>query len=590
MLTFKRKNNKPQFTKRSLLNTKIISPSIRAAAKNDNLRIIPLGGLEEVGKNMTLYEYGNEIMIVDMGLMFPTESMLGIDYVIPDITYLKKHKQKIKGLVLTHGHLDHIGAIPYILPKFDKLKIYGTALTLAFVKDRLEEFGMLDKVNLITFSAEDKLKIGSNFNLEFFRVNHNIPDGVAVVTAVPSGVLVVQTGDFKFDHTPVDGRPADMGRIASIGSRGVSLLLSDSTNAEKPGHAISESQIGRNIDKIFDETKGRIIFATFSTLISRIQQAITASTIHGRKVAISGLSMEKAVRIVIDLGNLKTPRNAVISLKQARNLPDNKVTILTTGSQGEEASSLYRMSLGEHREVKITKNDTVVISATPIPGNERAVYYMMDNLFKFGANVYYDKLLDIHTSGHGRQEDLKLMLSLVKPKYFMPVHGEYHMLAAHARIARSMNWPEKNVLLLTNGRILEINKKLEARILRETVPSGYVMVDGLGVGDVGNVVLRDRQVMAKDGMFVVIMVIDKRTGVLVAEPSIVSRGFIYVKESDELMGGAKKLVKRLMEGKNKSQISANWPILKKQIRDAIGAYLFQKTERRPVVLPVIMEA
>jgi len=567
--------------------TKVMASAQRL---KENLHVIPLGGLEEVGKNLYLFEYQDEIIMIDMGLMFPLGDMLGIDFVIPDLTYLKENQHKIKALILTHGHLDHMGAIPYILPKLkldQKLDIFGTPLTIELVKQRLQEFGLENQCKLHNFKVSDKLNF-KHFQIEFFKVTHNIPDGVGVVLRTPCG-NIVHTGDFKFDFTPVDQEPMDLIRVAEIGSHGVMLLMSDSTNAEKRGHAISESKIGRNLDRLFSDARNRVIVATFATLISRIQQVINTSIKYERFICVSGLSMEKTIEAAVRLKYLKVPQNRFIPLRRANNLPNNKITMLVTGSQGQEASALFRMSRREHRDIKIKTGDTVIISSTPIPGNERAVYSMMDNLFKLGANVYYDKILDIHTSGHGRQEDLKLMLSLIQPKYFMPVHGEYHMLAAHARIARELGWDRRNIFVCTNGQIISVDKKGQAHRLREEVPAGYVMVDGLGVGDIGNVVLHDRRMMAQDGMFVIIMTIDRKSGSLVKEPDIVSRGFIYVKESETLLEETRDEVKKIMHGLGKAEISSTWPILKKKIRDDVSEFLFRKTERRPMVLPVIIE-
>ena len=541
-----------------------------------------------MGRNMTVFEYGNDILIVDMGLMFPNEEMLGIDYVIPDISYLVKRRKNIRGVVFTHGHLDHIGAVPYLLEKLGNPYLYGTPLTMAFLRDRLSEFKMNNKSKLNTFTVNDNIRIG-DFELEFFRVNHNIPDGVGIAIYTPVG-LCVTTGDFKFDYTPVDEKPSDFSRIAKLGGQGVLVAMCDSTSAEKEGHSISEKKIGRTLRRIFETAKGRIIMATFSSLISRVQQAINSAYSSGRKIAFSGLSLEKSIKIAVDLNYLKIPPNTIVSLRQAKNLAPNKVAIVATGSQGQEASALARMSRNEHREIKIKKGDTILLSSSPIPGNERSIYNMMDNLFRQGARVFYEKIMDIHTGGHGHKEDLKLMLSLLKPKYFIPIHGEHHMLVNHTWIAKELGFTNEQIFIMENGQILGIDQKQNARIQKERAPSGYVLVDGLGVGDVGQVVLRDRQQMAKDGMFVVIVTINKENGALISEPDIVSRGFIYMKESDKLIKEVKNQVKRIVNPTGRKNMSANAAYIKSRIRNEIGAYLFKKTERRPMILPVVIEA
>ncbi|MFA4880193.1 MAG: ribonuclease J [Candidatus Doudnabacteria bacterium] len=585
-------HKKPKFTTKPLPTPppaiKSIPSPPSSEPKDSNLKIIPLGGLEEVGKNMTVFEYGNDIIIIDMGLMFPNEEMLGIDYVIPDISYLVKNKHKIRGIIFTHGHLDHIGAVPYLLEKLGNPYLYGTPLTIELIRDRLAEFGMDRKARLNIFTVNDNIRIG-NFELEFFRVNHNIPDGVGIAIYTPVG-LCVTTGDFKFDYTPVDEKPSDFSRIALLGGRGVLVAMCDSTSAEKEGHSISEKKIGRTLHRIFETAKGRIIMATFSTLISRIQQAVNSAYQTGRKVAFSGMSLEKAVEITVRLNYLKIPPDTVISLKQTKSLPDNKVVIVATGSQGQESSALARMSRQEHREIKIHKGDTIILSSSPIPGNERSIYNMMDNLFRLGARVFYEKIMDIHTGGHAHKEDMKLMLSLLKPKYFVPIHGEHHMLVNNAWIARELGIPSGNIFIMENGQILNVDQEQKGLILKDKVPSGYVLVDGLGVGDVGHVVLRDRQQMAKDGMFVVIITVNKDNGALIGEPDIVSRGFIYMKESDKLLKEVKNQIKKIVDIKGKKDLSVNEAYIKSRIREEIGEYLFKRTERRPMILPVIIGA
>lgn len=553
----------------------------------DALRVIPLGGIEEVGENMTIMEYGDDILVIDMGLGFPDETMPGIDYIIPNTKYLEENKKRIKGVIITHGHLDHIGAIPYILPKIGDPPIYTMKLTGELIKKRLEEFHLLGRSKIHELNKDDILTLG-NFRIRFFRINHNIPDGVGLAINTPAGLLVYAT-DWKFDHTPVDGRPTEFDKLAKFGGEGVALLMSDSTNAEKPGYSMSEKTLGDTIDRILGDAKGRVIFATFSTLISRVQQVIDAAYKSNRKIVITGRSLVNNVEICLATNYLKMPaKNMIIKMEQAKKLPDNQVVIITTGSQGEEASALARIARGEHKTIEIKRGDTVVVSASPIPGNERAVSGILSSLARQGAKVLYQKILDIHTSGHAYQEDLKLMLSLTKPKNFMPIHGEHHMLLAHAELAKMVGVPDQNIYTLDNGQMLELSLS-GVKVLEAKIPTGYVFVDGLGVGDVGEVVLRDRQVMSKDGMFVILMVVDKLTGKMVSQPDIISRGFIYMKGSEDLLKEVKHEVRKTVESKGKVKSEANWAFIRSEVRDQIGEYLFQKTERRPMVLPVIIE-
>jgi ribonuclease J len=563
------------------------SRSASPTTSKDVLKVIPLGGIEEVGENMTILEYGDDILVIDMGLGFPDETMPGIDYIIPNTKYLEENKKRIKGVVITHGHLDHIGAIPYILPKIGDPPIYTMKLTGELIKKRLEEFHLLGRSQIHELNKDDILTLG-NFRLRFFRINHNIPDGVGLAINTPAGLMVYAT-DWKFDHTPVDGRPTEFDKLAKFGGEGVALLLSDSTNAEKPGYSMSEKTLGDTIDRILGDAKGRVIFATFSTLVSRVQQVIDAAYKSNRKIVITGRSLVNNVEICLATDYLKLPaKNMFVKMEQAKKLPDNQVVIITTGSQGEEASALARIARGEHKTIEIKRGDTVVVSASPIPGNERAVAGILSSLARQGAKVLYQKILDIHTSGHAYQEDLKLMISLTKPKYFMPIHGEHHMLLAHADLAKGVGVPEQNIFTLDNGQQLELSatgvKVAEARI-----PTGYVFVDGLGVGDVGEVVLRDRQVMSKDGMFVIIMVVEKKTGKLIQQPDILSRGFIYMKGSEDLLKEVKHEVRKAVESKGKNKAEANWAFIRSEVRDQIGEFLFQRTERRPMILPVIIE-
>lgn len=576
--------------RRAATATKVAEKPQVAPAKTDgknSLRVIPLGGIEEVGENMTIMEYGDDILVIDMGLGFPDETMPGIDYIIPNTKYLEENKKRIKGVIITHGHLDHIGAIPYILPKIGDPPIYTMKLTGELIKKRLEEFHLLGRSQIHELNKDDILTLG-NFRIRFFRINHNIPDGVGLAISTPAGLLVYAT-DWKFDHTPVDGRPTEFDKLAKFGGEGVALLMSDSTNAEKPGYSMSEKVLGETIDRIMQDAKGRVIFATFSTLISRVQQVLDAAHKTNRKIVVTGRSLVNNVEICLATNYLKLPaKNMIIKMEQAKKLPDNQVIILTTGSQGEEASALARIARGEHKTIEIKRGDTVVVSASPIPGNERAVSSILSSLARQGAKVLYQKILDIHTSGHAYQEDLKLMISLTKPKYFMPIHGEHHMLLAHGELAKGVGVDEKNVFTLDNGQMLELSSG-GVKVLEAKIPTGYVFVDGTGVGDVGEVVLRDRQVMSKDGMFVIIMTVDKRSGKLIQQPDIISRGFIYMKGSEDLLKEVKHEVRKSVEGKAKHTKEPNWVYIRSEVRDQIGEFLFQRTERRPMILPVIIE-
>jgi len=560
----------------------------RYTQSRQNLRIIPMGGVEEVGENMTVLEYGDDLIVIDMGLAFPDDTMPGIDYIIPDTKWLEENKRRIRGVIITHGHLDHIGAVPYILPKLGDPPVYTMALTAAFVKKRLEEFGLLGRSKINVLTKDDTLSLG-NFKIRFFRLNHSIPDSTGICITTPVGQIIYAT-DWKFDHTPVDGKPTEFDKIAKFGAEGVLVLMSDSTNATKPGYCASERELGLTIDRAFADIKGRIIFANFSTSISRIQQVFDAAAKYNRKVIVTGRSMVNNIEIALSLGYLKIQPKIIIKSEQAKKFPDSQILILTTGAQGEEAAGLARIARGDHKTVKIKKGDTTIVSASPIPGNERAISAMLSNLTRLGSHVIYNKTLDIHTSGHAHQEELKLMMALVKPKFFMPIHGEHHMIVAHAELAKTMGIPDANIFALDNGQILEITSAKEAKIVEDPkIASGYVFIDGLGIGDVGEVVIRDRQVMAQDGMFVIIMTLDRRSGKLINQPDIISRGFIYMKGNDDLIREVKHEVRKLVESKGKEKLEPNWAYLRNVVRDEIGEYLYQKTERRPMVLPVVIE-
>ncbi|MEK7618317.1 MAG: ribonuclease J [Patescibacteria group bacterium] len=567
---------------------KLMPTTSNYTASRQNLRIIPMGGVEEVGENMTVLEYGDDLIVIDMGLAFPDETMPGIDYIIPDTKWLEQNKKRIRGVIITHGHLDHIGAIPYILPKIGDPPIYTMPLTAGFIKKRVEEFGLLNRTKINTFKIDDVLALGS-FRLRFFRLNHNIPDSIGLSITTPVGQIIYAT-DWKFDHTPADNKPSEFQKIAKFASEGVLLLMSDSTNAVKPGYCMSERELGQTIDRLFSEIKGRVIFASFSTNISRVQQVFDSAAKYNRKIVVTGRSLVNNIEIALSLGYLKIQPKIVIKSEQAKKYPDNQIVILTTGSQGEDAAGLARMARGDHKSVKIKKGDTAIVSATPIPGNERSVAAVLSNLTRLGADVVYNKTLDIHTSGHAHQEELKLMMALVKPKFFMPIHGEHHMIVAHANLGKAMGIPENHVFSLDNGQILEINSAREAKIVEDArVTSGYVFIDGLGIGDVGEVVIRDRQVMAQDGMFVIIITLNRRDGKMISQPDIISRGFIYMKGNDDLIREVKHEVRKLVESKGKEKLEPNWAYLRNIIRDEVGEYLYQKTERRPMILPVIIE-
>ncbi len=551
--------------------------------KRDNLKIIPLGGLDEIGKNITVFEYGNEIVLVDCGLEFPEDDMLGVDLVIPDVTYLEKNKEKIKGLVITHGHEDHIGAIPYLLKQIN-VPIYATKLTIGLIKNKLEEHKLLASTKLVPVEQGQTVHFG-NIRVEFIRSNHSIPDSVMLAIHTPVGI-VLHTGDFKIDYTPIDDKLIDLGRIAELGNKGIVALLSDSTNAERKGFTMSESSVGEVFDKLFLNNNKRIVVATFASNVHRVQQIVNSAEKYGRKIAICGRSMINMIETARELGYINAPENMFIDIDMIKNFPDEQLVIITTGSQGEAMSALTRMASGEHKKVEITPNDMVIISATPIPGNEKLVSNVINDLMQIGAEVIYSALEDIHVSGHACQEEQKLILALAKPKFFIPVHGEYKQLRAHAETAKKMGIPPENIFLLSNGRVLELNKK-EAK-LTTTVPSGKILVDGLGVGDVGNIVLRDRQHLSQDGLIVIVMTMDGATGEIVSGPDVVSRGFVYVRESENLMEDVKKVIReevRLFE----SQGIRDWTTIKSTLKDNLRDYIFQKTKRNPMILPIIME-
>lgn len=553
------------------------------AAAKGKVTLIPLGGLGEIGKNMMVVKYEDNIIVIDAGLMFPEDDMPGIDFVIPDITYLLENREMVRGIVLTHGHEDHIGALPYVLRQLN-VPVYGTRLTLGLLQGKLREAGILGQTKLVAVKPRDSVTIGP-FKVEFIRVSHSIPDAVAIAIRTPVGIIV-HTGDFKFDQTPVDGEVTDFHKFAELGDQGVLVLLADSTNAERPGYTMSERTVGQTFDETFQNAKNRIIVATFASNVHRLQQVINAAHKYGRKVAVSGRSMVNVVNIATELGYLTYPEDIMIDLDDINDYPANEVVIITTGSQGEPMSALTRMANADHRQVEIIPGDTVIISATPIPGNERMVSRVINSLFKQGAEVIYEKFSGIHVSGHPSQEELKLMLNLVRPKFFVPVHGEYRHLIKHAHLAREMGMDEANIFVAENGQVLEFNRR-NGRIAGRTT-AGKVLVDGLGVGDVGNIVLRDRKQLAQDGILIVVVTMNKETGAVVAGPDIVSRGFVYVREAEKLMDEAKEKVKTAIE-RTQVRGNADWAAIKTGIRDSIGKFLYEKTRRRPMILPIIME-
>ena len=552
--------------------------------KKSKLKIIPLGGLHEIGKNITVFEYENEIIVVDCGLSFPEDDMLGIDLVIPDITYLEKNVDKIKGLVITHGHEDHIGSIPYLLKKIN-VPIYATKLTVGLIKNKLEEHKLLRTTELHEVTQGETVKLGKNFKVEFIRSSHSIPDSVMLGITTPAGTIL-HTGDFKVDFTPIDGKIMDFGRIAELGGQGILALMSDSTNSERKGFTMSESSVGEVFDKLFLHCTKRIVVATFASNVHRVQQIVNAAIKYNRKIAVCGRSMINMITTARELGYIECPENLFIDIDMIKNYTDEQLVIITTGSQGEPMSALTRMAAGDHRKVKITPNDLVIISATPIPGNEKFVSKVIDDLMQIGAEVVYSALEDVHVSGHACQEEQKLIIALAKPKYFIPVHGEYRQLIAHSETAQSMGIDKDNIIMLQNGRVLEINE--DSAEFTSTVQSGRVLVDGLGVGDVGNIVLRDRQHLSQDGLIIIVLTMDGSTGEVIAGPDVISRGFVYVRESENLMDDVKAVVRHEVKKCEEREIR-DWSTIKTTVRENLRDYIFAKTKRNPMIIPIIME-
>ncbi|WP_131502558.1 MULTISPECIES: ribonuclease J [unclassified Exiguobacterium] len=549
--------------------------------KTEKVSVFALGGAGEIGKNMYVVELDEDIFVIDAGLMFPGDEMLGIDKVIPDISYLKENKERIQGIFITHGHEDHIGALSYVLRDL-KVPVYGTRLTLGLIEIKLKEAGLLKKADLRPIDAKTKLTVAGHF-ITFFRVNHSIPDAVGVCIQTSQGAIV-HTGDFKFDYTPVDGKQADFGKIAAIGQRGVLCLLSDSTNAERPGMSGSESTVGSELNDVIYEAPGRVIVASFASNVHRLQQVFAAAEANNRKVAVVGRSMVNIVEVAQRLNYLRFKQKTLVELSEITRLDDNQVVILTTGSQGEPMAALTRMARNAHKQVNIRLNDTVVVAASPIPGNEKSVSKTIDLLFRAGANVIYNQR-KVHVSGHGHAEDLKLMLNLIKPKFFVPIHGEFRMQKAHSRLAQTVGVNANNIFIIENGDVVEFEKR-KARMSRK-VNAGNVLIDGIGVGDVGNIVLRDRRLLSQDGVVLCVITISRKNKTIVSGPEIISRGFVYMRESEDMINEANRIVAKQLQGKLTGEL--DWTEMKSLIRDKLSSYLYEQTKRRPMILPIIME-
>ena len=549
------------------------------------IRIIPLGGLQEIGKNLTVIEYNNDMIVVDCGLAFPEEDMLGVDLVIPDVTYLEQNADRLRGIFLTHGHEDHIGALPYVLRSVQP-PIYGTKLTLGIIKNKLEEHALPFAPDLRTVSAGDTIRAGG-MNVEFIRVNHSIADACALAIHTPLGTIV-HTGDYKLDITPIQGEMMNITRLGELGQKGVLLLLGESTNAERPGYTPSEKLVGKSLEYIFTSNpKKRIVIATFSSNVHRVQQIINVSAEHGRKVAVTGRSMLNIVGAAVELGYMKVPKDVLIDINDVKRFKPEQITLITTGSQGEPMSALYRMAYSDHNQITLGQNDLVVLSSSAIPGNEKLVGRVINELSRNGVQVLHDNDMDVHVSGHACREELKLMLALTKPRYFMPIHGESRHLSAHRELAQEMGVADANIFISEIGKVLEIDAK-GARFAG-VVPAGQVLIDGYGVGDVGNIVLRDRKLLSQDGLIVVVATVDEHSHLLLSGPDLVSRGFVYVRENEPLMEEAKKVVQRtLLTALSSGRVSDRMQV-KTRVRDELSRFLFQKTGRKPMILPVIMD-
>ncbi|RJR31394.1 ribonuclease J [Candidatus Parcubacteria bacterium] len=558
---------------------------VQITGQKEKLKIIPLGGLEEVGRNMILFEYGRDIIIVDMGLQFPEEDMPGIDYVIPNISYLKDKIKNIRGVIITHGHYDHIGAIPHLMPRLGNPAIFTARLTAGIIRKRQEEHQNLPKLNIQEVNEHSRIKLGV-FNLEFFHLNHNIPDSFGLFIKTPVGNLV-HTGDFKLDYNPVYEKPADLNRIAQIGNSGILALMCDSTDAEEPGHQISEKEVGIELEKIFEQAPGRIIIGTFASLLSRVQQIFWIAEKLGKKIMVEGRSMKTNVEIAHELGYLKFKPETLVDEKNFREVPENKLIVLCTGAQGERHAVLMRIANNEHRFIFFKTKDTVIFSSSVVPGNERTVQNLKDTIYKHDARVIHYQMMDIHAGGHAKQEDLKMMIRLVKPQFYIPIEGNHYMLRINGDLGKAVGVPENNIIIGENGRIIECQKN-SCKLTAKTVPADYVFVDGLGVGDVSQIVLRDRQMMAADGMLVVIATIYKKTGALVQNPDLISRGFVYLKENKKLIEQIRSKAKKIMHDSD-TKSPAFESYIKDKIRNDIGQFIYSKTKRRPMILPVLIE-
>jgi len=552
----------------------------------ENLRIIPLGGLGEIGRNMMVFEYKRKILIADVGFRFPEENMPGIDFILPNIEYLRGREKDILGVIITHGHYDHIGAIPYFLGKMGNPRFFAGAFARGIILKRQEDFTAGPKINITTVKDGDKINLGP-FNVELFHLNHNIPDDFGLFIQTPVG-NIVYASDFKFDSYPVNDKPTDFEKLKRIGRQKILLLMTDSTGAEEPGHSLPEKSIGKDLEEIFKNAKGRLITATFSSLLSRIQQIITISEKYGRKVCVEGYSMKTNVELAKGLGYLKFKKETFVTVKDVDRYPDSKITIVCTGAQGEGQAALMRIINREHKFLRVKKGDNVILSSSVIPGNERTVQILIDELYRQGAKVFNYKMMDIHAGGHAQIEELREMIKIMRPKFFIPVHGQYSMLINHGEIAKAMGVLPGNVLIAENGQIINLNPK-ELFVEKKTVPSNYIMVDGLGIGDVGEVVLRDRQMLAKDGMFVIVAIIDRQTGKVRGSPDIISRGFVYLRESKDLLAQTRRKLIEIIDKAAGDGGAVNWVYVKDEIRNKIGDFLHSKTKRRPMILPVVIE-
>jgi ribonuclease J len=549
----------------------------------EKIRVVPLGGLGEVGKNMMVVEYGDDIIIIDAGVMFPDDEMFGVDLVIPDTGYLADKKDRIRAILITHGHEDHVGGLPYILPMLDFPPLYATRLTYGLIQVKLKEHRLVDKTTMNVLMPGEQVRLGS-FVAEFFRVNHSIPDAVGVILHTPLGNLV-HTGDYKFDYTPVDGKPADFGLLARLGKEGVLLMMGDSTRIESVGYTPSERVIDDSFDKIFANAPGRIMIATFASLISRVQQVVNTAARYDRFVALVGRSMINNVQIASELGYLDIPKGMLIRAEDINKFNPEQVVIICTGSQGEPTSALTRIANRDHRLIRVQRGDTIILSATPIPGNEKMINRTINNLFRQGAEVYYQAISNVHVSGHAAQEELKLMLSLLQPRFFMPIHGEYRQLILHAKMGKTLGIPEERIVVAEDGDIIELTQ--DAIQIVDHVTAGNVFVDGLSVGDVGQIVLRDRKVLSQDGILMAVMTVDKETGQPIAGPDIVTRGFVYMRDADELLNSAREQIVESLSHLNGH--SSDWSFAKDKIKQTLSEFLYEKTRRRPMIIPVVME-